>query len=197
MCYYRRFRQPRSYYPDSDAYCPVVHCRVTEELLALGNRALFNTEPHLKSATALTCQYGTVSYDAIRHTPSPATRPSILSAPLDYSQLLHRILAVYFVPDSSVKFLGMLSRFTDLLTGSSGPRYPSVVLILQPTSSSNYTLHIVPEDGTVERVDYTRSQATTFRVGGAKELSREQLGAVLLHIGDGEAPDQFLAEVSA
>lgn len=89
----------------------------------------------------------------------------------------------------------MLSRFTRFLGGTTGPRHPSVVLILVPEPEQTYALHIVPEDGTtVERIDSWSPKATRFRCGGTKELSREQLGTVLLHAAD--RPSQFLNEVS-
>ncbi|PGG99455.1 hypothetical protein AJ80_09341 [Polytolypa hystricis UAMH7299] len=41
----------------------------------------------------------------------------------------------------------------------------------------------------------TPSSTTTFRHGGATEQAREQIGAVTLHVGDGETVASFLDDV--
>nr|POE89898.1 hypothetical protein CFP56_20367 [Quercus suber] len=87
----------------------------------------------------------------------------------------------------------MLSRLTSLWAPS--PRYSSVVLILQPDPTSHYTLHIVPEDGAIERVHYTLSKPAKFGIGGCKEMAREQLGTVQLRADDYDQPTQFVDEV--
>lgn len=91
----------------------------------------------------------------------------------------------------------MLSRLRDLPKSTSSPGYPSSILILELPADSvhRYALHIVTENGEVEHFGHTKSP--TLRMRYAKEKSREQLGSVFLHVGDGEAPDQFLEEVSA
>lgn len=91
----------------------------------------------------------------------------------------------------------MLSRLKDLLRGTSRTSYPSAVLIVSAPTTT-YTLHIVPEDGTVESGGYGHSSSTSpqFRFGSAIEQSREQLGTVALHVADGESPREFLDDIS-
>ena len=90
----------------------------------------------------------------------------------------------------------MLTALTSMLSGSSQPTHPSTILMLGPLTTHAYVLHILPEDGTVEHLSRTQYPTTTFRYGGAKETSREQLGNVFLHVGDGETVSVFLDEVS-
>ena len=90
----------------------------------------------------------------------------------------------------------MLSRLRDMLAGTANPSYPSAVLILEAASTTTYVLHVVPENSAIERVQYMRPGATHFRYGGSIERSREQLGTVLLHVGDGDTPDKFFTAVS-
>lgn len=91
----------------------------------------------------------------------------------------------------------MLSRLCDLLKGNSSPGYPSAILTLElPTDSRTiYALHIVPETGEVET--FGQSRLPTLHLRYAKEKSREQLGTVFLHVGDGESPFEFLDQISA
>lgn len=56
-------------------------------------------------------------------------------------------------------------------------------------------LHVVPENGAVERFGCSHRLATPLRYGPAADSAREQLGSVCLHFGDGETAKQFLDEV--
>ncbi|KJJ31202.1 hypothetical protein AFLA70_544g000840 [Aspergillus flavus AF70] len=59
-----------------------------------------------------------------------------------------------------------------------------------------HVLHLLPENGTIERFNFTTpSSATTFRRGGATEQAREQIGTVTLHVRDSETADSFLDNV--
>lgn len=49
----------------------------------------------------------------------------------------------------------------------------------------------------LEHISYLQPTATTFSYGAATERSRERLDTLLLHVGDGENPAQFLDDVSA
>jgi hypothetical protein len=87
---------------------------------------------------------------------------------------------------------GMLSRLTKFLTGATQDSHPSTVLTLEAFPEVR-ALHVVPEDGTVELISYSKDKQ--FRYGGAKEQSREQLGAVSLQVGGGETLRTILDNV--
>ena len=91
----------------------------------------------------------------------------------------------------------MLSRLRGFIPGTSRPAYPSTILTLElPTDSGTiYALHIVPENGEVEA--FGQPRLPTLHLRYAKEKSREQLGTVFLHVGDGESPFEFLDQISA
>lgn len=91
----------------------------------------------------------------------------------------------------------MLSYLLDNLTGtkSQQPSYPSAVLLVGDLSRQVDFLHIVPEDGTQERLAFPGSKAIKFSYGGSTERSREQLDPILLHVGDGESKGRFLDDV--
>ena len=94
----------------------------------------------------------------------------------------------------------MLSRLIDVFTPP--PTVPSVVLVVGTFGRTIHVLHIVPEDGTVDRFSLTRMGANhspdppnaTFRYGGATEHAREQIGAITLHVGDGESASGFVED---
>lgn len=87
----------------------------------------------------------------------------------------------------------MLSRLLNAFTPTT---YPSVILIVGDFSVATEIFHLLPEDGTIERFSLsTPSSTTTFRYGGATEQTREQIGAVQLHVGDGETTSRFLDDV--
>lgn len=87
----------------------------------------------------------------------------------------------------------MLSR---LLNAFSSPVYPSAILIVGDFSNFTHILHLLPEDGTVERFSLTApGSSSTFRYCGATEQSRERIGTVKLHVGDGETAGEFLEDV--
>ncbi|OOQ83196.1 hypothetical protein PEBR_36280 [Penicillium brasilianum] len=71
---------------------------------------------------------------------------------------------------------------------------PSALLVIGKFGATIHILHLLPEDGTIERFGLT-SSTTTFRRGGATEQVREQIGEVTLHIGDGETANSFLNDV--
>lgn len=93
--------------------------------------------------------------------------------------------------------LDMFSRLRSFLAGTAQYSHPSTVLVLGEYPKTSYILHIIPEDGTSERVDFTAYSSDTLFRHSAKERSREQLGTVLLHVGDGETPTMFLADVKS
>ena len=89
----------------------------------------------------------------------------------------------------------MLSR---LINAFSSTRTPSALLVVGNLGATIHVLHLLPEDGTVERFSLTSpSSNTTFRHHDACEQGREQLGAVTLHVGDGENASLFLDDVEA
>lgn len=85
----------------------------------------------------------------------------------------------------------MLARFKNAFTPSTTP---SALLIIGKFGATIRVLHLLPENDTIERFSLT-TPATTFRHGGATEQAREQIGAVTLHVGDGETADSFLDDV--
>lgn len=90
----------------------------------------------------------------------------------------------------------MLSRLTSIFATLSKPKNPSVVLLLEEADpSTKKILHIVPETGDVERFTYMLTGARLFRHQGSRELSRDQLGIVLLDDGDLESTNQFFEDV--
>ncbi|KGO48864.1 hypothetical protein PEX1_102340 [Penicillium expansum] len=73
---------------------------------------------------------------------------------------------------------------------------PSALLIIGKFGATIHILHLLPENDTIERFSLTTpASTTTFRHGGATEQAREQIGAVTLHVGDGETADSFLDDV--
>lgn len=87
----------------------------------------------------------------------------------------------------------MLTRLINLFTRSA---LPSALLVIGNFGAIIHVLHLLPEDGTIERFGLTTpSSTTTFRHCGATEQAREQIGAVTLHIGDGETANSFLDDV--
>lgn len=71
---------------------------------------------------------------------------------------------------------------------------PSAVLVVGRFGDMIDILHLVPEDGTIERMS-TLSTSTTFHFDGSREQAREHLGTVTIHAGDGETVDDFLDDV--
>ncbi|PIG89951.1 hypothetical protein AARAC_010230 [Aspergillus arachidicola] len=62
--------------------------------------------------------------------------------------------------------------------------------------TNTFILSTAPSNGTIERFNLTTpSSTTTFRHSGAIEQTREEIGAVTLHVGDGETADSFLDDV--
>lgn len=92
----------------------------------------------------------------------------------------------------------MLTRLAQFLSGVRGSRrHPSVVLVIGELSRSASVLHIVPEDGTSERLGIFRQQSDVFTYGGSTEQFREQLATITLHVGDGEHPMTLLHDISS
>lgn len=56
-------------------------------------------------------------------------------------------------------------------------------------------LHLLPENGTIERFSFEPSSSTNFRYGGAIEKKRDQIGTVTLPVRDGETARGFLNDV--
>ncbi|OAA52569.1 hypothetical protein BBO_00410 [Beauveria brongniartii RCEF 3172] len=87
----------------------------------------------------------------------------------------------------------MLSRLTNAFTPSTNP---SALLVLGEFGSMIHVLHLLPENSINERFSITTSSsATAFNRNGATEQSREQIGTVTLHVGDGETANSFLDDV--
>jgi hypothetical protein len=87
----------------------------------------------------------------------------------------------------------MLARLINTFTPSTTP---SALLVIGKFGATIHVLHLLPENGSIERFSLTTpSSTTTFRHGGATEQVREQIGAVTLHVGDGETADSFLDDV--
>ncbi|KAJ6189000.1 hypothetical protein N7519_003908 [Penicillium mononematosum] len=88
----------------------------------------------------------------------------------------------------------MLSR---LISSFNPPTTPSALLVIG-NFGATIRVHLLPENGTIERFSLTApSSSTTFRHCGATEQAREHIGAVTLHVGDGETADSFLDDVQA
>ncbi|KAB8210661.1 hypothetical protein BDV34DRAFT_186233 [Aspergillus parasiticus] len=87
----------------------------------------------------------------------------------------------------------MLTHLINTFTPSATP---SALLVIGKFGTTNHVLHLLPENGTIERFNLTTpSSTTTFRYSGAIEQTREEIGAVTLHVGDGETADSFLDDV--
>ncbi|KAJ5800487.1 uncharacterized protein N7518_002555 [Penicillium psychrosexuale] len=87
----------------------------------------------------------------------------------------------------------MLARLKNIFTSSTNP---SVLLVVGKFGARIHVLHLIPEDGTIERFCLVMpSSFTTFRYRGARELSREQIGTVTLDVGDGVIRNTFLDDV--
>ncbi|KAK1150159.1 hypothetical protein N8T08_000058 [Aspergillus melleus] len=88
----------------------------------------------------------------------------------------------------------MLDRLTNIFTRSTSP---SVLLVIGNFGATIHVLHLLPENGTIERFSLTTPSSTTFRHRGAREQAREQIGTVTLHVGDGDTANSFLDDVEA
>lgn len=89
----------------------------------------------------------------------------------------------------------MLPRLMNAFTSST---IPSALLVLGEFGSTIHILHLLPENSINERFSLTTpSSATAFRYNGAAEQTREQIGTVTLHVGDGETANSFLDDVEA
>lgn len=90
----------------------------------------------------------------------------------------------------------MLTRLINALTPTRAPSALIVIGYLRTTKTTINILHLVPEDGSIERFGLTTNSSTTpFRHKGATEQAREQIGTVTLHAGDGESAAKFLEDV--
>ncbi|EER39930.1 conserved hypothetical protein [Histoplasma capsulatum var. duboisii H88] len=86
--------------------------------------------------------------------------------------------------------------FARLINTIAPPSAPSALLVVGKFGATIHVLHLVPEDGAIERFSLTTPPSTTtFRRGGATELAREQIGVVTLHVGDGETTTSFLNDI--
>lgn len=71
-----------------------------------------------------------------------------------------------------------------------------MLLVIGKFGVTIHILHLLPENGTIERFSLTTpSSSTTFSHGGATEQAREQIGAVTFYVGDGETADSILDDV--
>ncbi|KAM3516594.1 hypothetical protein NHJ13051_009763 [Beauveria bassiana] len=87
----------------------------------------------------------------------------------------------------------MLSYLINAFTPST---ISSTLLILGEFGSTIHILHLLPENSIIERFSLTTSSsATAFNHSGATEQTREQIGTVTLHVGDGETANSFLDDV--
>ena len=89
----------------------------------------------------------------------------------------------------------MLSRLINVFASPSTTT-PSALLVIGRFGDMIDVLHLVPEDGTIERRTIC-SPSTTFHSDGSKEQAREQIGTVTIHTGDGETAWEFLNDVQA
>lgn len=87
----------------------------------------------------------------------------------------------------------MLSHLINAFTPST---ISSTLLVLGEFGSTIHILHLLPENSINERFSLTTSSsATAFNHSGATEQTREQIGTVTLHVGDGETANSFLDDV--
>ncbi|KAE8332001.1 hypothetical protein BDV39DRAFT_167982 [Aspergillus sergii] len=86
----------------------------------------------------------------------------------------------------------MLTHLINIFTPSTTP---SALLVIGKFGATIHVHHLLPENGTIESFNLTTPSSTTFRYSGAIEQTREEIGAVTLHVGDGETADSFLADV--
>lgn len=91
----------------------------------------------------------------------------------------------------------MLNRLVNTLTLSKDPYFaPSALLVVGTFGSPLHFLHLVPENGTIERFRHSVSSSIKpFSRRGFKEQAREQIGTVTCYIGDGETTSSFLHDV--
>jgi hypothetical protein len=75
------------------------------------------------------------------------------------------------------------------------PGHPSALLVVGNPDSRIYVVHILPEDGHIERFVSKSSSTTMFRDHRFTEQARKQIGTVTLHVGDREGPLKFLQEL--
>ncbi|KAI0715385.1 hypothetical protein C8Q76DRAFT_730555 [Earliella scabrosa] len=85
----------------------------------------------------------------------------------------------------------MLSRIISAFSSTA----PSAILVVGNFEEEIGILHIIPEDGTVERFGLSPCYTSTYRYGGAVEQAREQIGVVTL--GDDETVSSVLTDVEA
>ncbi|KZN89614.1 hypothetical protein EN45_082270 [Penicillium chrysogenum] len=84
----------------------------------------------------------------------------------------------------------MLASITNIFTRSISP---FVLLVIGKFGATIHVLHLLPENGTIERFSLTTPPSTTtFCHRGTREQAREQIGTVALHVGDGETANSFL-----
>ena len=87
----------------------------------------------------------------------------------------------------------MLASMVNIFTRSTSP---FVLLVIGKFGATIHVLHLLPENGTIERFSLTTpSSTTTFCHRGDREQAREQIGTVTLHVGDGETANSFLDDV--
>ena len=85
---------------------------------------------------------------------------------------------------------------TSLINTFTPSTTPSALLVIGRFGATINVLHLIPENGSIERFSLTTPPSmTTFRHGGAKEQTREQIGTVTLYVGDGETTDTFLDDI--
>ncbi|KAK2737808.1 hypothetical protein FQN57_007366 [Myotisia sp. PD_48] len=85
----------------------------------------------------------------------------------------------------------MLAR---LISSFTPARPPSAVLVIGRPGQSIDILHLVPEDGTLEHFGES-SKSPTLHCFQVIEQAREQIGTVILHVGDGEDKVKFMNDV--
>ncbi|EIW63442.1 uncharacterized protein TRAVEDRAFT_26711 [Trametes versicolor FP-101664 SS1] len=89
----------------------------------------------------------------------------------------------------------MLSQLSNIFSSKGAP---SALLVLSiPNVRAVSILHIIPEDGATEQFKLSNTYTpSTIRFRGATEQSREEIGTVMLHTGDGESSLAFLESVA-
>lgn len=84
-------------------------------------------------------------------------------------------------------------------TTSPKHKNPSALLVIGPAPSAQMphmsVLHIIPETRATEHFNTSDISRKTLSYAGATERTREQLGTVVLHVGDGEDRHALLNEL--
>ena len=90
----------------------------------------------------------------------------------------------------------MLNRLVTAITPSVSHHAPSALLVVGTFGSPVYILHLVPENGVIERFGHSNTPSTKpFHRKGFTEQTREQIGTITCYVGDGDTAGTFLSDV--